>query len=128
MRINIDAPFSARRGAESLKASWRAEPSPNGFWDNESFRNYADYALTDGFRAGFARLRELGSERRVAIMCAEAVWWRCHRRIVADYLLAAGEAVLHILGPGKIKEARMTSAARAAPDGGLVYPSAEGAS
>jgi uncharacterized protein (DUF488 family) len=99
-----------------------AEPSPNGFWENDSFRNYADYALTPGFRTGLARLRELGAERRAAIMCAEAVWWRCHRRIIADYLLAAGEAVFHILGPHKIEEARMTPAARPAPGGGLLYP------
>jgi uncharacterized protein (DUF488 family) len=100
-----------------------AEPSPNGFWENASFRNYADYALTDGFRTGLARLRELGAERRVAIMCAEAVWWRCHRRIIADYLLAAGETVFHILGPHRPEEAKMTPAARLAPGRGLLYPS-----
>ena len=99
-------------------------PSPNGFWDNASFRNYADHALTEPFRAGLARLRALGAERPCAIMCAEAVWWRCHRRIVADYLLAEGEAVLHILGPGRIEEARMTTAARPAPGLGLIYPAA----
>jgi uncharacterized protein (DUF488 family) len=97
------------------------EPSPNGFWTNESFRNYADHALTPEFRAGFDRLRVLGAERRVAIMCAEAVWWRCHRRIIADYLLQAGEAVFHILGPGKVEEARMTPAAHPAPGDGLIY-------
>jgi uncharacterized protein (DUF488 family) len=102
----------------------RVGPSPNVFWENHSFRNYADYALTENFRVGLARLRELGAERRVAIMCAEAVWWRCHRRIIADYLLAAGETVFHILGPpAKIEEARMTPAARPAPGGALFYPS-----
>lgn len=75
------------------------EAFPNGFWENESFRNYADHALTPGFRCGLDRLRVLGTERRVVIMCAEAVWWRCHRRIITDYLLAAGEMVFHILGP-----------------------------
>lgn len=100
----------------------RDTPSPNDFWENDSFRNYADYAMTEPFRAGVARLRELGADRRAAIMCAEAVWWRCHRRIIADYLLAAGETVFHILGPHKIEEARMTPAARPAPAGGLVYP------
>jgi uncharacterized protein (DUF488 family) len=103
----------------------RAESSPNGFWDNASFRNYADYALSKGFRAGLERLRALGAERRTAVMCAEAVWWRCHRRIIADYLLANEETVFHILGPGKIEEARMTPAARPAPGLGLVYPPAE---
>jgi uncharacterized protein (DUF488 family) len=97
-------------------------PSANDFWDNDSFRNYADYAWTEPFRAGLARLRELGAERRAAIMCAEAVWWRCHRRIIADYLLASGETVFHILGPHKVEKATMTPAARPAPGGGLVYP------
>ena len=116
------AELGGLRGRQRL-----AEPSPNGFWENRSFRNYADYALSESFAAGLVRLRELGAERRTAIMCAEAVWWRCHRRIIADYLLAAGEAVFHILGPGKTEEARMTPAARPALGRGLVYPSAEDA-
>ncbi len=94
--------------------------SPNTFWDNQSFRNYADYALSSDFRSGFARLREVGAERRTAIMCAEAVWWRCHRRIIADYLLAAGASVFHILAPDNIAPARITPAARIAATG-LVY-------
>ncbi|HVL59435.1 MAG TPA: DUF488 domain-containing protein [Burkholderiaceae bacterium] len=101
-----------------------APPSPNGFWDNDSFRNYADYAMSAPFRVGLAQLRELGSERTCAVMCAEAVWWRCHRRIIADYLLAAGEDVLHILGPAKIEPARLTPAAVPEPDGSLRYPAA----
>jgi uncharacterized protein (DUF488 family) len=99
-------------------------PSVNAFWQNLSFHNYADYALTEEFRAGLARLRILGHERRSAIMCAEAVWWRCHRRIIADYLLAAGETVLHIVGPGRIEPARITDAARPGPNRSLVYPAA----
>jgi uncharacterized protein (DUF488 family) len=55
-------------------------------------------------------------------MCAEAVWWRCHRRIITDYLLAAGEKVFHILGPGKIMPATLTKAAKRQPDGTLIYP------
>jgi uncharacterized protein (DUF488 family) len=94
----------------------------NGFWDNDSFHNYADYAMGDDFGRGLARLRELGAAQRCAIMCAEAVWWRCHRRIISDYLLAAGETVLHILGPGHIEPARLTEAARKEPSGHLVYP------
>src|SRR6185312_7917602 len=62
-------------------------PVVNGFWENQSFHNFADYAMTDAFREGLAHLRNRGHERRCAIMCAEAVWWRCHRRIVADYLI-----------------------------------------
>ncbi len=99
-----------------------APPSPNGFWENASFRNYADYATTAPFREGLAELREFAGHHTPAIMCAEAVWWRCHRRIIADYLLLAGEAVLHILGPGHVEPAHMTDAARPQPDGTLLYP------
>jgi len=94
----------------------------NAFWKNESFRNYADYAMGRDFQAGLITLRELGHADRCAIMCAEAVWWRCHRRIIADYLIAAGEPVFHILGPGDVEPARMTSAARTRPSGLLEYP------
>jgi hypothetical protein len=55
-------------------------------------------------------------------MCAESLWWRCHRRIISDYLIAAGEEVAHILGAGHIEPAHMTAAARIPPDGGLTYP------
>jgi len=96
-------------------------PAVNAFWQNQSFHNYADYALTEPFRAALERLRALGHER-CAIMCAEAVWWRCHRRIIADYLMAAGETVFHILGDGRIEPARTTPAAEPRPDGVLVYP------
>ena len=58
-------------------------------------------------------------------MCAEAVWWRCHRRIIADYLIAAGETVFHILGPGRIVPARMTAAAQLGQDGSLTYPAGD---
>jgi uncharacterized protein (DUF488 family) len=98
----------------------QAAPSPNTYWENTSFRNYADYALTDKFRTGLTMLRNLGDANVTAIMCAEAVWWRCHRRIIADYLLASGCAVFHILGPGKIGPASMTPAAHLTNDG-IVY-------
>jgi uncharacterized protein (DUF488 family) len=99
-----------------------AEPSPNAYWRVRSFRNYADYALTAPFAGGMARLRERGSEHRCAIMCAEAVWWRCHRRIIADYLLAAGERVMHILGTSHVDEAHLTPGAVLRNDGTVVYP------
>jgi uncharacterized protein (DUF488 family) len=103
-----------------------APPSPNGLWHNEAFRAYADYALTAPFRAALAELRALGDTHRAAIMCAEAVWWRCHRRIVADYLLAAGVAVEHIMAPGKIEPASLTPGAQPRPDGAILYPPAQG--
>ncbi len=94
----------------------------NAFWENQSFHNYADYAMTEAFGRALDRLRELGGARRCAIMCAEAVWWRCHRRIIADYLIAAGESVFHILGRNHVEPARLTPAARRNPDGVLSYP------
>jgi uncharacterized protein (DUF488 family) len=97
-------------------------PSVNGFWQNASFHNFADYAMSESFRDGLARLRELGHLRACAIMCAEAVWWSCHRRIITDYLLAATETVFHILGPGQIVPAQMTRAARPGASGTLTYP------
>ncbi len=97
-------------------------PDVNAFWENQSFHNYADYAMSEGFRSGLARLRGLGQLRRCAVMCAEAVWWRCHRRIIADYLLAAGERVFHILGPDAVTPASLTTAATLQPDGTLAYP------
>ena len=78
--------------------------------------------MSDGFRDGLIRLRDLGHARRCAIMCAEAVWWRCHRRIIADYLISAGETVFHILGDNRVEEARLTEAAIVSPNGTLVYP------
>ena len=94
----------------------------NAFWDNASFHNYADYAMGAAFHAALARLLGRGAGERVAIMCAEAVWWRCHRRIVADYLLAAGRDVWHIMGPDALEPARITPAARPGPGGAIVYP------
>ncbi|HJU77510.1 MAG TPA: DUF488 domain-containing protein, partial [Sphingomicrobium sp.] len=73
----------------------------NGFWENQSFHNYADYALSEDFARGLGRLLELADARPTAIMCAEAVWWRCHRRIIADYLLLRGRTVLHLMGGGR---------------------------
>lgn len=96
-------------------------PEVNGYWDNASFHNYADYALQPAFRNALAGLRELGQRECCAIMCAEAVWWRCHRRIIADYVMAAGERVRHIL-PAAISEASMTPAARPQSDGTVHYP------
>jgi uncharacterized protein (DUF488 family) len=87
-------------------------PEVNGFWQNASFHNYADYALSQSFRDGLTDLRAIGQRTTCAMMCAEAVWWRCHRRIISDYLLAAGEKVFHILGPGHIEPAHMNDGAR----------------
>jgi uncharacterized protein (DUF488 family) len=97
-------------------------PSENGYWRVLAFRNYADYAETSDFRAGLDELRGLAETARCAIMCAEAVWWRCHRRIIADYLLASGTRVEHIMGEGQIVPATITPGAVVLPDGRLRYP------
>ena len=102
-------------------------PATNGYWTNASFHNYADYALSERFRAGFAHLLELGHAQRCAVMCAEAVWWRCHRRIVADHLLAHGETVFHIMGEGRLEPARLTPGAVIRDDATVVYPASRGA-
>ena len=111
------AELGGLRGKQRL-----TESSPNAYWRVRSFRNYADYALTEPFASGLAQLREQGSQHRCTIMCAEAVWWRCHRRIITDYLLAAGEQVMHILGPSQVEEARLTPGAVLRDDGTVVYP------
>ena len=97
-------------------------PATNAFWENASFHNYADYAMTAAFRDGLEELRSLGRGERCAIMCAEALWWRCHRRIIADYLLHEGATVFHILSGNHVEPARITDAARPGPGKTLVYP------
>ena len=113
--------YMAALGGRRSKAKAEA-PATNAYWTNQSFHNYADYALTREFAHGLEHLVQAGRRRRCAIMCAEAVWWRCHRRIVADYLIAAGETVFHIMGPGRTDPARLTPAAVVQPGGGLGYP------
>jgi uncharacterized protein (DUF488 family) len=102
-----------------------APPSPNTYWRVLAFRHYADYAETAEFRSGLDALRALASDDRCAIMCAEAVWWRCHRRMIADYLLAGGRSVEHILGPGQIVLATLTPGASVMAGGTLRYQSPE---
>ncbi len=86
--------------------------SHNLAWRNPSFRGYADYMETQPFRDGIERLLEAARSGRTAMMCSEAVWWRCHRSMIADFLKAAGVQVFHILGLGKVQEHPYTSAAR----------------
>lgn len=101
-------------------------PEVNAFWQNQSFHNYADYAMGPAFAEGMESLRQLQEEfGSCAVMCAEALWWRCHRRIIADYLLAGGEPVNHILANGKVEAAKITEAARPGPGGVLTYPAGD---
>ena len=97
------------------------EDSPNTFWRNESFRNYADYAWSTEFSEGLQELLDLDRIGVCAIMCAEAVWWRCHRRIIADYLTAMGRTVVHIVSASDMTPAALTAAARLLRDGKVIY-------
>ncbi len=94
----------------------RRKPNPdsrNTAWRNASFRGYADYMETEQFQKGIDRLLDVATETgATAIMCAEAVWWRCHRSLVADYLKARGNEVMHIFGANKVEPHPYTSAAR----------------
>lgn len=86
--------------------------SPNTAWRNASFRGYADYMATEAFAEGLDRLVNLALGLRTAVMCAEALWWRCHRGLIADVLRWLGFEVVHILGPGSTASHPYTAAAR----------------
>jgi uncharacterized protein (DUF488 family) len=98
------------------------DPDLNAMWRVQSFHNYADYALSAEFAAAFAELVRLGRKQRLALMCSEAVWWRCHRRIITDYLLMNGHAVDHLMGPGRTDHAEPTPGAQNTQLGKVIYP------
>ncbi len=98
-----------------------APDSPNTGWRVASFAAYADYMATTGFLEGLERLERLAAECPTAMMCSEAVPWRCHRRLIADALLVRGWAVLDIIGTGRVTPRPLTVFARVS-DGGLTYP------
>lgn len=85
--------------------------SRNTAWRHPAFRGYADYMETDAFHAGIEHLKKLACSKRTAIMCAEAVWWRCHRGLISDVFKLHGTRVWHITGPGQPGEHPYTSAA-----------------
>lgn len=103
------------------RRSTLGDASPNVGLRHPSFRNYADHMLTPEFRGGIAALLEHARRARTAIMCAEAVYWRCHRRLVSDYLLAGGASVLHIMPDGTIRPHTLTPGAQLNSDGNLIY-------
>ena len=96
--------------------------SPNTAWRNRSFQAYADHMTSAEFRAALARLESGAARRRSAVMCAEAVPWRCHRRLIADVLVAHGVDVRHIIDATRLQPHELHAAARRRPDGTLVYP------
>jgi uncharacterized protein (DUF488 family) len=116
--------LAARIGYEGFtELGGRRSPrddSANTRWRNASFRGYADYMETPAFEGALARLMACATGARTAIMCAEALWWRCHRALIADVLKARGVEVLHIMGQGDPVEHPYTSAASVV-DGKLYY-------
>lgn len=98
--------------------------SPNTGWRNSSFRAYADYALTEEFSSGLAELCELAERGPTAMMCSEAVWWRCHRRLVSDQLVVAGDEVRHITSGQDAAVHQLTPFALVGTDGQITYPGA----
>jgi uncharacterized protein (DUF488 family) len=117
------------RHAEALGGRRRSEAgaaSPNTAWRNDAFRAYADYMATPEFRAALDRLVQLARERTAVIMCAEAVPWRCHRRLITDALLARGVPVADIIGPGEASAARLSEHAVVVDGGMVIYPAAPG--
>ncbi len=129
--------FNAEALAESLPPAgigylhlpelggWRSPDAgreENAGWRNRSFRGYADHMSSAEFAAGLDRLSAVARERPTAIMCAEAAWWRCHRRLVSDALVARGWRVCHVGADGRLAEHELTEFAVVGEDGGLRYP------
>lgn len=94
--------------------------SKNTAWNNLSFRGYADYMATEGFKNGIEELKKLAENKKVAIMCSEVLWWRCHRSMIADELKSGGWTVIHILSLSKSEEHPYTAPAKIV-DGKLSY-------
>ena len=109
--------FGGRRTADA--------DSPNAAWRVAGFRGYADYMATPEFMLARAHLMQFAQTRRAAVMCAEALWWQCHRRLIADDFIARGWQVLHLMAPGRQEPHPLNAAARMI-DGVLRYPSEGG--
>lgn len=113
--------FEALGGRRSRRGD-----SPNDGWTHPAFQGYADWMGEPQFREALARLERVAEQRRTAVMCAEAMWWRCHRRLVADALLARGWTVAHILPDGRTTAHELTPFAVVGRDRALSYPAAQG--
>jgi uncharacterized protein (DUF488 family) len=99
-----------------------APDSPNGAWHNLAFRGYADHMLTPAFDRAIDELLEFVSGGRGVVMCAEAVWWRCHRMLLSDALVARGLEVLHVMSAAAAAPHRLTPFAKVRDDGQVWYP------
>ncbi len=120
--VLLEAGIEYRWLGESLGGRRKPAPdSPNGAWESEQFRGYADHMASAEFAEGLATLEELGRGQRTAVMCAEAFWVRCHRRLIADALLARGWRVLHLGSNGRLEEHLLTEFA-VVENGRVTYP------
>jgi uncharacterized protein (DUF488 family) len=120
--VLLEAGIGYRWLGESLGGRRKpAENSANGGWESAQFRGYADYMASGEFASGLAELEDLGRHQRVAVMCAEAWWVRCHRRLIADALVARGWRVLHLGSNGRITEHQLTDFA-VVEDDRVTYP------
>jgi uncharacterized protein (DUF488 family) len=123
--VLLEAGIGYRWLGESLGGRRKPLPdSPNGAWENDQFRGYADHMASEEFAAGLAELEELARQQRVAVMCAEAWWVRCHRRLIADALTPRGWRVLHLESNGRLTEHELTDFA-VVEDGIVTYPEAQ---
>lgn len=120
--VGIDYRWDERLGGRRSLPTAERESSPDRWWRVEAFRAYAGWTRSDEFRSAVPELVADDGRQVSAIMCSEAVWWRCHRRIIADYLLACGETVFHILSEDRPEPARLTAGAVVEPDGRIIYP------
>ena len=121
--LEMSLPQSNIQYTHLMKLGGRRKVNPeskNTTWRNDAFRGYADYMETDSFVEGIKELAEIAQQQRTAYMCSEAVWWRCHRSMVSDYLKTDGWSVQHIMQIGKSTEHPYTQPARVV-DGELSY-------
>jgi uncharacterized protein (DUF488 family) len=121
----LEAGIGYRWLGETLGGRRRPLPdSPNGAWESDQFRGYADHMASEEFAAGLAELEDLARQQRAAIMCAEAWWVRCHRRLIADALTARNWRVLHLAGNGGLEEHELTEFA-VVENGVVTYPESQ---
>jgi uncharacterized protein (DUF488 family) len=123
LAADLPAQGIAYRHFKALGGRRRPRPdSPNRGWEVDAFRAYADHALTPGFAAALNDLTAVADEAPTAVMCAEGLWWQCHRRLIADRLLVAGWTVCHIGADGALAEHALPPFAVPQPDGTVLYP------
>ena len=127
LRLSLAEHAIAYRHAPELGGRRRSDvASLNTFWRSDSFRAYADYMDTPAFRGALARVLEEAELERTAVMCAEAVPWRCHRNLISDAVVALGTPVEHIIDAGAPQSHVLNPGARVRSDGTLVYPAEAG--